>query len=179
MARLTTELDHQEIKKTPAGEDQVANRMQNTILGCVARNVQRNRMEFEFQSSLSFVFRDADIYASSVCMHECACTLVRVCTWGSQGAHAFSCLFVFERREPSQVTGVKPQLSDSLVNGGGLASGLSGGGVKKTERVNDGGRERGRPMQDNSPDVGSFTDTGNAWPHTLRNVHSGPLVLKV
>lgn len=45
--------------------------------------------------------------------------------------HAFSCLFVFERREPSQVTGVKPQLSDSLVNGGGLASGLSGGGVKK------------------------------------------------
>lgn len=38
----------------------------------------------------------------------------------------------------------------------------SGGGVKKTERVNDGGRERGRPMQDNSPDVGPFTDTGNA-----------------
>lgn len=34
--------------------------------------------------------------------------------------------------------------------------------VKKAERVNDGGRERGRPMQDNSPDVGSFTDTGNA-----------------
>lgn len=76
--------------------------------------------------------------------------------------HAFSCLFVFERREPWQVTEVKPQLSDSLVNGGGLGSGLSGGGVKKRERVNDGGRERGRPMQDNSPDVGSFTDTGNA-----------------
>lgn len=76
--------------------------------------------------------------------------------------HAFSCLFVFERGEPQQVTEVKPQLSDSLVNGGGLGLGLSGGGVEKTKRVNDGGRERGRPLQDNSPDVGSFTDTGNA-----------------
>lgn len=75
---------------------------------------------------------------------------------------AFSCLFAFERREPSQVKEVKPRLSDSLVNGGGLGLGLSGGGVKKMERVNDGGRERGRPLQDNSPDVGSFTDTGNA-----------------
>lgn len=35
-------------------------------------------------------------------------------------------------------------------------------GLKKMERVNDGGRERRRPMQDNSPDVGSFIDTGNA-----------------
>jgi len=79
---------------------------------------------------------------------------------------AFSCLFVFERRELEQVTEVKPRLSDSLVNGGGLGSGLCGGGVKRTERVNDGGREprreRERPMQDNSPDVGPFTDTGNA-----------------
>lgn len=76
--------------------------------------------------------------------------------------HAFSCLFVFKRREPQKVTEVKPQLSDSLVNGGGLGSGLSGGGVEKTKRVNDRGREGGRPLQDNSPDVGSFTDTGNA-----------------
>lgn len=40
--------------------------------------------------------------------------------------------------------------------------GLVEEGSKRRERVNDGGRERGRPMQDNSPDVGSFTDTGNA-----------------
>ena len=81
---------------------------------------------------------------------------------GSRDVHAFSCLFVFKRRELQQVTEVKPQLSDLLVNGGGLGSGLSGGWVKKTKRVNDGGRERGRPPQDNSLDVGSFTDTGNA-----------------
>lgn len=67
--------------------------------------------------------------------------------------HAFSCLFVFQRREPQKVTEVKPQLSESLVNGGGLGLGLSGGGAKKRER---------RPVEDNSSGVGSFTDTGNA-----------------
>lgn len=45
--------------------------------------------------------------------------------------HALSCLFVFQRKEPWQVTGVKPQLSESLVNGGGLGSRLCGGGAKK------------------------------------------------
>lgn len=47
--------------------------------------------------------------------------------------HAFSCLFVFQRREAQKVTEVKPQLSESLVNGGGLGLGLSGGGAKKRE----------------------------------------------
>ena len=66
---------------------------------------------------------------------------------GGKGLHAFSCLFVFGRREPSQVKEVKPQLSDLSVNGGGLGLGaLVEEGSKKTERVNDGGRERGRPL---------------------------------
>lgn len=58
--------------------------------------------------------------------------------------------------------------------------GLVEEGEKKKNRewMMEGG-EKGGPLQDNSPDIGSFTDTGNAWPHTLRNVHSGPLVLKV
>lgn len=34
--------------------------------------------------------------------------------------HAFSYLFVFEGRESEKVTEVKPQLSDSFLNGGGL-----------------------------------------------------------
>lgn len=49
---------------------------------------------------------------------------------GESGCTCFSCLFVFEGREPSQASEVKPQLSDSVVNGGGLGSGLSRGGVK-------------------------------------------------
>lgn len=75
--------------------------------------------------------------------------------------HAFSCLFVFEKREPLQEA--KPRLSDSLVKW--WRSGIRASwrrGQKDRERVNDGGRESRRPLRDNSPGVGSFTDTGNA-----------------
>lgn len=74
-------------------------------------------------------------------------------------------------RAPAKSQGLSPQLSDSFVNGGGLGGGVvlpffffSEGGGQKTARVNDGEREGegGGATQDNSPDVGSFTDTGNA-----------------
>lgn len=74
--------------------------------------------------------------------HEVAHMFVQACTWGSQGVRAFSCLFVFQRWEPQQVTEVKPQLSDSFVNGGGLGSGVSRGGVKRgREWMMEGGRQ--------------------------------------
>lgn len=84
----------------------------------------------EFQGANASDFYMQVLFACTTCagVHVCSCT-VRVCV--REGVHAFSCLFVFERGEPSQVTEVKPQLSDSPVNGGGLGSGLSGGGVKK------------------------------------------------
>lgn len=91
---------------------------------------------FEFQESQDV---EMNLHQFLLACTQCAYVLMHVSVWDRKGAHAFSCLFVFERREPWPVTEVKPQLSDSLVNGGGLGSGLSGGGVKKMERVNDGG----------------------------------------
>lgn len=65
-------------------------------------------------------------------------------------------------RKESPCKRLSPDYLTHWLNGGGLGSELRGGGVKKTERVNDGGRESRRPLRDNSPGVGSFTDTGNA-----------------
>lgn len=82
------------------------------------------------------------------------------------------CLCLRDER-PGESQGLSPKLSESFVNGGGLGlvvvvvSFFQQRRGQKTERVNDGGRgseEGGAPwvQQDNSPDVGSFTDTGNA-----------------
>lgn len=41
-------------------------------------------------------------------MHECTCMVMQACTWGSQGVHAFSCLFVFQKREPYKSRRLSP-----------------------------------------------------------------------
>lgn len=82
---------------------------------------------------------------------------------GRNGVHA---VFVFTPRTvggDSKAAEVKLRLSNSFVNGASWRLGLSGGGVERTgesEWWREG--EAGRPPQDNSPDVGSFRDTGNA-----------------
>ena len=142
MERLRTELDHQETEKTPAGEDRVANRIQNMILNCVARNVQRNRMEFEFRSSLSFCVPRC-WYLCEFCLHAwacvcaCACVreVVRVCM-------PFPVCLCLREESPHKSQGLSPNYLTHWWMVEVWHRGLVEEGSKKTERVNDGGRER-------------------------------------
>lgn len=118
---------------------------------------------------LSFMCR----FNSHACTNEDGCLRM----WES--VHAFSWLFVFESERSRKSQRLSPNYLTHWWTVEVCDRRLVEEGGKKTERMNDGGRGKGRPLQDNSPDIGSFTDTGNAWPDTLRNVHSGPLVLKV
>ena len=133
-------------KTCVTGEGRASSRMQDTALRTwrLPKNSDLGFGYNEFSILCVCVFENT----SDLCVQPLfACRSAHawsrhVCKWGSRGGggvHAFSCLFVFKRREPQQVAEVKPQLSDSLENGGGLGSGLCGGGVGKMKRVNDGG----------------------------------------